>query len=204
MTRQVLTEWLTEWRHRAEECEAVQSADPLVAAALRERAATLRHVCEMLTPLTQPTPSAQGSMENPIDPQLTPEQEGIEAGLNGCVSTHNPYLLREGMEAQREAWGRGNARVRAAYDNGYAQGRRVAELEQPPAEPELEAHWKAGFLRGAKFWYGKGEQATMWQSEQNECWRAANRLWPSVRPESIEDARQISRAALHKVPQVEP
>lgn len=58
----------------------------------------------------------------------------------------------------------------------------------------LEAHWKAGFLRGAKFWQGKTNSGTMWQSEQNECWQAANLLWPSVRPESVDDARQVSQA----------
>ncbi|MFT2721648.1 hypothetical protein ACMT4L_16780 [Deinococcus sp. A31D244] len=68
-----------------------------------------------------------------------------------------------------------------------------AEDIAPPAL-ELEAHWKAGFLRGAKFWYGRTEAGTMWQSEQNECWQAAGRLWPAVRPERLEDARQIALA----------
>lgn len=64
----------------------------------------------------------------------------------------------------------------------------------PPAPTEAEAYWKAGFLRGAKFWYGKSNSGTMWQSEQNECWQSANLLWPVVRPESVEDARLVSAA----------
>lgn len=53
------------------------------------------------------------------------EQEGIMAGLNGCVGTHNPHLF--GDAALGDAWERGNARVRAVRDQERKEGQRVAE-----------------------------------------------------------------------------
>ncbi|MDR6218151.1 hypothetical protein [Deinococcus soli (ex Cha et al. 2016)] len=42
--------WTREWRARADDCDArAPHASPLDAAALTERAATLRHVCDQLT-----------------------------------------------------------------------------------------------------------------------------------------------------------
>lgn len=61
------------------------------------------------------------------------EAEGVEAGLGGAVGTHNPYLFRDGMEAQREAWERGNARVRSMVDAAYRRGEDAATaLAQAP------------------------------------------------------------------------
>ena len=124
--RQVLTEWLTEWRHRAEECEAVQSADPLVAAALRERAATLRHVCESLTPLTQPTPTIpdsalSGKASIPDKPE--PGKEALES---------LEYWLKTGTasSSDRCAMDQAARTVAAAYR---------AALHKAPQAPAEEA-----------------------------------------------------------------
>lgn len=59
---------------------------------------------------------------------------------------------------------------------------------------EVEAYWKAGFLRGAKFWHGREEPGTMWQSEQNECWTAARELWACLPPTALPDARLVVAA----------
>ena len=77
----------------------------------------------------------------------------------------------------------------------------IADLDVSPVLGlEFETYWKAGFLRGAKFWYGKTEAATMWQSEQNECWQEANKLWPLVRAESLNDARAVAQAFAEESP----
>lgn len=59
------------------------------------------------------------------------EQEGVEAGLQGCVGTHNPYLFAD--EVKREAWERGNKRVRDLLERSHqaaALAEREAEVER--------------------------------------------------------------------------
>lgn len=49
-TKRHLHAWIREWRARASDCDAhARHASPLDAAALTERAATLRHVCDQLS-----------------------------------------------------------------------------------------------------------------------------------------------------------
>lgn len=64
----------------------------------------------------------------------------------------------------------------------------------PALEAEREAHWRAGFLRGAKFWAQRTEPATMWQSDQNACWAASFHLWPPP-PARIGEARAVVEAS---------
>ena len=68
------------------------------------------------------------------------EQAGIEAGLNGCVGTHNPYWFKPGCDEQRDAWERGNARVRQVVDAAYLSGAEAARTYAAlaPAEARHE------------------------------------------------------------------
>lgn len=86
------------------------------------------------------------------------------------------------------------ARESPAWADVPDPARWVRSMRGETDPQDLEAHWKAGFVRGAKFWHGRTEDATMWQAEQNECWQAAGQLWPGVRPEQLRDAREIGRA----------
>ncbi|WP_414656781.1 hypothetical protein ACINK0_11465 [Deinococcus sp. VB343] len=68
------------------------------------------------------------------------EQEGVEAGLQGCVGTHNPYLFAD--EVKREAWERGNKRVRDLLERSHqaaALAEREAEVERLRAALEFYA-----------------------------------------------------------------